>query len=691
MTAELLLEIGTEEIPAGYLESGLRELKRLAGECLKENRIDVAGGLEVYGTPRRLVLMGRGVSKKQEDLTLEVTGPPKKVAYDENGAPTRAAEGFAKKQGVSVEELQTIETPKGEYLYVKQEIPGRPTPEILSERLPGIIGEISWPKSMRWGEIGFPFVRPVHWILCLLDGHVVPFEAAGAKSGSTTFGHRFMGPEERDVSNIGNYLKAMEGSFVVLDPLERQRVVEKVAKDAAASVGGVPAHDPELVQTVANLTEYPTAVCGSFEKGFLDLPDTVLITAMREHQKYFAVYDEKGSLMPNFVTVNNTVTRDESVVCRGNERVLRARLSDADFFLKEDRKRPLLDRLEDLKQVIYQAQLGTSHAKVMRVETLAEHIAGQVLPGQVDDVKLTARLAKCDLVTHMVIEFPSLQGAVGKAYAALEGYDEDICSGIHEHYLPLKAGGTLPQSKIGAVVGMADRLDTIAGCFAVGLEPTGKADPFALRRHALAIIRIMEDAGWDLSFRALVGKALSLLADEIEFDFDATFARILEFIRERYKNMMLRSDFASDLVEASICGEFDCILSLRPKMEQLNEFTLSSDEFTPLALTFKRVNNIIKKQTKEFEVNRELFEEDAEKQLWETYQALKDDVDGCIEKGAFLDALGLMTKLRTPVDRLFDEVEILTSDDALRENRVGLLQMISKLVLVVADFSKFSI
>jgi len=689
--AELLLEIGTEEIPAGYLENGLSELKRLAGKCLKENRIDLAGGLDVYGTPRRLVLMGKGVSEKQKDLIQEVTGPPKKVAYDKNGVPTKAAEGFARKQGVSVEELQTIETPKGEYLYVKQEIPGRPTLEILSEHLPGIIGAISWPKSMRWGEVGFSFVRPVHWILCLLGGSVVPFEVAGVQSGRTTCGHRFMGPEDVSVSNIADYLKAMESAFVVLDPLERQRVVVKAARDAAARVGGVPADDPGLVQTVANLTEYPTAVCGSFEKAFLALPDVVLITAMREHQKYFAVYDEKGVLMPNFVAVNNTKTRDESIVCRGHERVLRARLSDADFFLKEDRKRPLPDRLEDLKQVIYQAQLGTSYAKVMRVETLAEHIAGMVLPEQVDRAKLAARLAKCDLVTHMVIEFPSLQGAVGKAYAALEGYEDDICSGIHEHYLPLKAGGALPQSKIGAVVGMADRLDTIAGCFAVGLEPTGKADPFALRRHALAIIRIMEDTGWDLSFRQLVEKALSLLAGEIEFDFDATFARVLDFIRERYKNMMLRSDYASDLVEAAICGPFDCILSLRPKMEQLKEFTLSSDEFTPLALTFKRVNNIIKKQSMVFAVNPALFKEDAEKDLWEIYQSLKDDVAVCIGKSAFLEALGIMTRLRTPVDQLFDNVEILTKDNALRENRVGLLQLISSFVLTIADFSKFSI
>ncbi|MCF8130952.1 MAG: glycine--tRNA ligase subunit beta, partial [Deltaproteobacteria bacterium] len=317
MTAELLLEIGTEEIPAGYLENGLEELKRLAEECLKENRIELAGGLEVYGTPRRLILWGRGVSKKQQDLTQEVTGPPKNVAYDKEGTPTKAAEGFAKKQGVSVEELQTIETPKGEYLYVKQEIPGRPTSEILSEQLPGIIGAIPWPKSMRWGEVGFAFVRPVHWILSLFDGRVPPFEAAGVQSGNITFGHRFMAPDGVTVSDIEGYREAMKRAFVVLDPQERQEVVVKTVRDAAAGVGGVPADDPELVQTVANLTEYPTAVCGGFEKGFLDLPDAVLITAMREHQKYFAVYDENDSLMPNFVAVNNTKTRDESVVCRG--------------------------------------------------------------------------------------------------------------------------------------------------------------------------------------------------------------------------------------------------------------------------------------------------------------------------------------------------------------------------------------
>lgn len=691
MTTELLLEIGTEEIPAGYLKNGLEELKRLTEKCLNDNRITWSGSLLTFGTPRRLVLMGKEISEKQSDLVQEVTGPPANVAYDDSGAPTRAALGFAKKQGVDVSALSTIETPRGEYLYVKKKVSGRPTSEILSKALPGIIGEIPWPKSMRWGTVGFSFARPVHWILCIFGGRVVPFEAAGVTSGNETRGHRFMAPEKMAINNIETYELAMEKSYVIVDPaVRRKRTMEGVMR-AAADAGGVHADDPELVDTVTHLVEYPSAVCGSFDQAFLDLPDAVLITAMREHQKYFAVYDEKGSLMPNFVAVNNTQAKDESVVCRGHERVLRARLSDADFFLKEDRKRPLMDRLEDLKQVIYQAQLGTSYAKVMRVEALAGIIAGKVLPEETETVKQVARLAKCDLVTHMVIEFPSLQGAVGKAYARLEGYDDSVCSAIYEHYLPLKAGGDLPESGIGAVVGMADRLDTIAGCFAVGLEPTGKADPFALRRHALAVIRVVENKEWDLSFQKLVDDALSLLAKEIDFDLKAVRAKVLEFIRERYRNMMLGSDFGADLVEAAMGETFDRILHLRPRISQLKDFSLSSDEFEPLALTFKRVNNIIKKQSEMFDVDPGLFCEKPEEVLWETYQNLKNHVADCIKKHAFKEALELMARLRTPVDELFDNVEVLTKEDVLRKNRVGMLQQISGFVKTLADFSSFSI
>jgi len=692
MVAELLFEIGTEEIPAGYLEGGLRELRRLAETCLSENRIDLKGGLVTYGTPRRLILMGKGISEMQSDLMKEITGPPKSVAYDKEGRPTKAAIGFAQKQGVSVEEVQSIETPKGEYLYVKRQIPGRKTIEILAEALPKLIADIIWPKSMRWGSIGFPFVRPIHWVLCLFNGEIVSFEVAGVSSGRTTRGHRFMNPDAMEISSVQDYLTGMERAFVVIDQQERERVVERITGEVAEKAGGKPIHDPELVSTVANLVEYPSAVCGSFDEMFLDLPDVVLITAMKEHQKYFAVYDEKRRLMPNFVAVNNTVAKDESVVQRGHERVLRARLSDADFFLREDRKRSLLDSLEDLRQVVYQADLGTSHAKVQRFTKLAGYLAGIVLPGEADNIRLVANLCKCDLVTQMVNEFPSLQGVMGKEYAQLEGYPDKVCSGIYEHYLPLRAGGQLPTSKIGAVVGIADRMDTITGCFVVGLEPSGSADPFALRRHALAIIRIIEDMGWDVSLKELIGQALLLLKEEIEFDKAQVLSKVIAFVRERYKNMMLRSGYESDLIEAVISVGFDRIRKLRPKIDQLKKFSSESEEFNQLALTFKRVSNILKKQDKPFEADPVLFREDCERVLYETFQALKDDVYRSLKEEGYLEALGLMVKLRKPVDDFFDGVEVLTKDNqALRENRVGLLQQIAGLMLLIADFSKFSI
>ena len=692
MVAELLLEIGTEEIPAGYLEGGLRGLMRLTETCLSENRIGLTGGLVTYGTPRRLVLLGKGISEMQSDLVKEITGPPKSVAYDKKGKPTKAAHGFAQKQGVPVEELQSIETPKGEYLYVKRQIPGRKTVEIFAEALPKLIADIVWPKSMRWGSIGFPFVRPIHWVLCLFNGEVIPFEVAGVSSGRTTRGHRFMRPEAIEVSNVQDYFTGMSQAFVVIDQQERERVVERIAREVAEKAGGKPIEDPELVSTVANLVEYPSAVCGSFDEMFLDLPDIVLITAMKEHQKYFAVYDEKDRLMPNFVAVNNTVARDESVVQRGHERVLRARLSDADFFLKEDRKRPLLDRLEGLRQVVYQADLGTSYSKVQRFTKLAVYLAGTFLPDEADNVRLVASLCKCDLITQMVNEFPSLQGVMGKEYARLEGYSDEVCSGIYEHYLPLRAGGQLPISKIGAVVGMADRMDTIAGCFVVGLEPSGSADPFALRRHALAIIRIVEDMGWDLSLKGFIEQALLFLKEEVEFDNARVLSKVMAFVRERYKNMMLRSGYESDLIEAIISVGFDRIKQLRPKIDQLKKFSSESKEFHQLALTFKRVSNILKQQDKPFETDPALFREDCERALYETFQALKDDVYRSLEREEYLDALSLMVKLRKPVDDFFDGVEVLTKDDQdLRENRVGLLQQIADLMLLIADFSKFSI
>jgi len=692
MAGELLMEIGTEEIPSDYLENGLKAFRRLAESTLKENRIELKQGLYTYGTPRRLILIGEGIADKQEDALQEVTGPPKKVAYDREGNPTKAAFGFAKKQGVSVDELGCLETSKGEYLYVRRQIPGKPTLDVLAEILPGLIAHIPWPKSMFWGDVGFSFVRPIHWVLALLNGVVIPFEVAGVKSGNKTRGHRFMAPQIREVDGVQDFFRKMEECSVIIDQEKRKREVEKVVTEVACSVSGTPLADSELLTTVANLVEFPSAICGGFDKAFLNLPAPVLITAMKEHQRYFAVCDQDGLLMPNFVAVNNTVARDESVVRKGNERVLRARLADADFFFKEDRKRRLEDRLEDLKEVIYQAELGPSFAKVERFTRLAEYLSKQIAPDMIEDVNLAARLCKCDLVTEMVMEFPSLQGVMGREYARLDGYSEDICMAIHEHYLPLRADDELPDSIIGAIVGLADRMDTIAGCFAIQLEPTGATDPFALRRHALAIIRILEKMPSDISLKGFVNVSLNILDEEINFDKHLVTNKMLDFFRERYRNMMLRLGYESDLIEAVLSVEFDHISQLRPRIEQLNRFIKESNEFESLVQAFKRVNNILKGKKESPDVDPTLFKESCESELWRAYQEFKDDVHRLMEKRNYFEALNLMARLREPVDDFFDGVEILTQDNPpLRENRVGMLQNLARLFLSLADFSKFSI
>jgi glycyl-tRNA synthetase beta chain len=692
MAGELLLEIGTEEIPSDYFEGALNALGRLAETYLKENRIEMGAGLEIYATPRRLVLIGKALGDKQEDVSQEITGPPKKAAYDGQGNPTKAALGFADKQGVSVEDLQLLETPKGEYVFVKRTMPGRPTKEILSEVLPRLILDIPWPKSMRWGELDFSFVRPIHWVLALFSGEVIPFEVAGVKSGNMTRGHRFMAPQTMEVEDVQDYLQKMEESSVIIDHEKREKEVENIVMNVASSVSGTAAMDPELLSTVTHMVEFPSAVCGSFEDVFLNIPEPVLITAMKKHQRYFAVRDSEGQLMPNFVAVNNTLARDESVVQKGHERVLRARLSDADFFFKEDRKRPLLNRLEDLKKVIYQAKLGTSFAKVQRFTRLAEYLTEQILPEKMDDVKLAAELCKCDLVTEMVMEFPTLQGIMGKEYARLDGHPEEVCLAIHEHYLPARAGGELPTSPIGAIVGLADRMDTIAGFFAIEMEPTGAADPFALRRHALAIIRILEKMQWEISLEAFIAKSISILREEIEFEKDLVAHKALGFFRERYKNMVLRSGYESDLIDAIISVNFDQINQLRLRIDQLKKFMTESEEFESLALTFKRVTNILKNEDEPLPVDANLFRESCESELWKAYQELKDDISVSVERGEYFEALNLMVRLRKPVDDLFDGVEILTKDDPqLRKNRVGMLQNLARLFLSLADFSKFSI
>jgi len=691
MAGELLLEIGTEEIPANYLGSGLRELGRLAESCLRDSRIRVGDGLQTYGTPRRLVLVGKGIADKQEDTIREVTGPAKTAGLDEEGNPTKAASGFAKKQGVSVHELQILETPKGEYLYVKRKMPGRPTVEILSEVLPELIANIPWPKSMRWGTERFSFVRPIHWILALFNGENIPFEVAGVRSGNKTRGHRFMSPQIMEVHGFRDYLRKTHECCVIIDQREREREVESAVLRAAETVSGRVVRDPELLSTVANMVEFPSAICGCFDEAFLGLPDPVLITAMKEHQRYFSIRDQESRLMPNFVAVNNTIARDESVVRRGHERVLLGRLADADFFFKEDRKRPLGDRLEDLKTVIYQAGLGTSFAKVQRFTKLAEYLARQIAPEVTGHVRLAARLCKCDLVTEMVTEFPSLQGTMGEIYARLDGHPEQVCRAISDHYLPVQADSKLPASLIGSIVGLADRMDSIVGCFAMGLEPTGTADPYAIRRQALGIIRLIRDKRMAICLPDFVSKAASILKETIPFDVPETIGKVISFIRDRFKNMLLSEGLAQDLIDSVITGDFRFLHQVEERIAALRRFRDRSEDFQGLAIASKRIMNIVRGFGGTDRVNPDYFENTSEEKLWKVFQSVKRGVDRELEGENYFEALNLMTRLSGPIAEFFSQVMVMTEDKRLRENRLGMLKGLNQFFLQVADFSRLAV
>jgi glycyl-tRNA synthetase beta chain len=688
---ELLLEIGTEEIPAGYLDNGIRELKRLAESYLRENRIKVEGDIFTHGTLRRLVLAGRDIAEKQDDAVQEMTGPPKKVAFDEAGNPTKAAIGFAQKQGVSVDALEVLDTPKGEYLYVKRMVPGRPTIELLAEILPDLIAHIPWPKSMRWGSGEFSFVRPIHWILALFNEEVIPFEVAGVRSGNQTRGHRFMAPQSMEARGLQDYLKKLPAAYVLLDAEERTGEVKEAAVKAAHTVSGIPEEDPELLSTVTNMVEIPFATCGGFDDAYLKLPEPVIITAMKEHQRYFSVRDGEGRLMPNFIAINNTVPNDETMVRRGHERVLRARLADADFFFTEDRKRSLDERLEDLKEVIYQAELGTSYAKVQRFTRLAEYLAEQIVSESIDDIRLAAKLCKCDLVTEMVMEFPSLQGTIGEIYARLDGHPEEICLAISDHYLPVQADSPLPKSIIGSIVGMSDRMDTIMGCFALGLEPTGTADPYALRRHAIAIIRIIRDKDITVCLPDFVEKSAFILAETISFDAGAVKEKVINFIKDRFRNILLYEGIPQEFLESVLTVDFSYLHLVEQRISALKSFRESFADFETLVTAFKRISNITKEVAGTGAVNPDMFEHESERELWAIFQEVEDNVQGKIQEEEYLDALNLLAGLSGPVDTLFSEVMVMAEDKGIRKNRLTMLARLKECFLQVADFSKFVI
>ena len=685
---ELLLEIGTEEIPAGFVPQALIDFESLTRRELKANRIDF-DRVKTLGTPRRLVLIIESVSEKQRDEEMRKMGPSKQTAFDSKGDPTKAAIGFAKSQSVSVGSLKVIRTEKGEYVFAVKEEPGKPAIEILSSILPKIILSIPFQKSMRWAEVAIRFARPIHWILALFGGDVIPFEIGGIQSGNITFGHRFMHPGPIPVKDFKSYLEKTREAFVIVDPLERRKRIEEEMVQEAATVSGRILRDEELLNEVNFLVEYPVALTGAFDKEFLSLPREIVIHSMKEHQRYFPVIDEYGRLVPHFVCVSNIAPKDQKVVVKGNERVLKARLSDATYFFQEDLKIPLEKRVEQLKKVVFQAKLGTSYEKMIRFKQLAVSISERIDPKLRSSVERASLLCKADLVTGMVGEFPKLQGIVGREYARLSGEKTEVVEAIYEHYLPSFAGDRLPSSPIGDIISIADKMDTIVGSFGIGLVPTGTADPFGLRRQALGILRIILEKKYSLLLNQLVEESEDLLKEKMERPFSEVKKEVLDFFRVRYQNFLLDKGYPFDVIEAAISTSFDDLLDVQYRIDALREAKEWQD-FQSIVIAFKRAMNILRGASYKKEVDSSLFTESSEKNLYQSFFKAKERISSHLNKRDYPSALLEMTQLKRPIDEFFDQVMVMVEDEAIRNNRLALLDEIGQLFLRIADFSKLT-
>ena len=684
-TAELLFEIGAEEIPAGYIAPALEALREGLLSGLREQELTF-GEVKCAATPRRLAVAVAGLAAQQPDRVEELLGPPKKAAFDAAGQPTKAATGFAAGCGLAVEQLQIRQTPKGEYLLAVMERRGRPTAELLNELLPRLTTSLPFPKSMRWGAGKINFARPLRWLLAIYDGTPLNFSLEQLAADRQTYGHRFLAPQAIPVNTFAEYLEKLRQAGVEADPQRRRQAVQEAAERAARAAGGRIIADPELLTTVSNLVESPHALCGGFEPRFLDLPREVLITSMREHQKYFAVEDQEGRLLPRFVAVNNTPVKDEQVGVEGHQRVLRARLEDALFFFNEDQQRPLQDLSDQLHGIIFQAKLGTMADKRSRLLKLAGDLAREFAPEQVETVERAARLCKADLLTSMVGEFPTLQGSIGRDYARRQGETDPVAQAIFSHYLPLRAGGELPADPAGLILAVADRLDTLAGCFGIGLKVTGAADPFGLRRQALGLIHLLLGGNIALPLAIWIDRALNLYGDRLTETPATAAARLLEFIRGRFANDFTGRGIAAEAVEAVLSVDFSELNDCRARIEAL--VALSGREtFTLLAGAFKRVNNIIK-DNRDQRIEPELLREAAEQELSRALADVAAKAEPLLTAGDYPRALELILGMKEPVDRFFDQVMVMAEEPELRRNRLALLTAVAALFRRVGDFSK---
>ena len=707
---DFLLEIGTEEIPARMIDSARQELARRVGDLLQREKLAGGSGVQAFSTPRRLTVIASGVSSAQPDVREQVTGPSLKVAY-KDGTPTHAAEAFARKVGLPVSALEKVTTSKGEYLAAMVEKKGRSAGEILAESLPKEIAGVYWAKSMYWrGKSAERFVRPVRWLVTLLDGEVVPVEFAGIQAGNKSEGHRVLSPGALTIAKPSQYDDTLAKGSVIVSSAEREQRIRKALDAATRTIPGARwREDKSLLDTVVNLTEFPSVVLGSFDPEFLSLADEVLVTVMRDHQKYFALEDANGKLLPHFLAVLNTGGDPDGLIRHGNERVLRARFNDARFFWETDQKAPLRQRVEMLKAVTFQKDLGSYFDKTMRVQKLGSltseairSAGGSIRPGIVFKAAL---LAKADLTTELVKEFTELQGIVGGLYAKVQELDpilprataEAIGDAIYDQYKPESMDDAVPRTLEGAVLAIADKADSIAGMFALGLQPTGSKDPFALRRAANGIVKIIAEHKLPLTLSKLFADARAEYSgSEAEkrfakgLDFDAAVAG---FMRERLE-FYLRDvrGFAYDVVNAVLAAGSDDVVDAIARVEAVSEVR-GSEDFASISVAFKRIKNILRqaresKKNIAAQLDLKALTEDSEKELAGAIPAIADKVRDLRAQKNYKQALLEISRLRKPVDLFFDKVMVMVEDERIRANRLALLQQLLNEFSTIADFSE---
>lgn len=668
MTHDFLLEIGSEEIPAGVMPKLLHQVERLALEYVKEHRLSYER-IEVLGTPRRIALLMKGVADEAEDLAERHKGPSVKIAFDADGNPTKAAMGFARGKGIDASNLVV----EGEYVYAETLVKGRQAKDILTALVPHIMDNLTFPKSMHWGDYEARFIRPVRWFVILFDEEVIPFTYASATSSNITRGHRFLGEKTIFIQSPSTYVDTLRTHFVLVDPAERkQRIVEgleSVAKKESASV----LWDEALLEEVVYLVEYPTALSGSFDEVYLSLPKETVITPMKDHQRYFPMVDIEGHLLSRFLTVRNGDEKHIDTVTAGNERVLRARLEDARFFFNEDRKKTLEERIPSLQKVVFQEGLGTMLDKKERLVALTRWMAEKIVISSTEivDVARAAMLAKTDLVTGMVVEFTELQGIMGREYALLDGEKESVATAIFEQYLPRFAGDILPNTEIGAMLSIADKMDNIVATFSRGLIPTGSQDPYALRRQTIGILNILESRTWELSIRELAVETAKLLG-VIAQDMDALIEQIEVFFTLRLKNMYLERGWEHALVELLLSRKESTVLSNLALAQALLEHPVYKN--VAVAQAFTRAYNLVKEVTYTA-VDTSLFKEEVEKALYEKALELKKQAKLAIENKDYTVVVSLPEVLAPIIDDFFSSVMVMDKDENIKENRLQLLAL----------------